>query len=162
MPLAVNVAGAKSKLGGLALILALSSVIMVMGLIDDVRNLKWWIRLGIQFLCATAVAASGMHVTLFGPFADPFVGGVVTVLWIVGLTNSFNMLDNMDGLAASVGLIAAALFCGRKSRSGAYSYRPLCLWSSARSPGFSCTITSRRGSSWAMRAAISWVSCWGP
>jgi UDP-GlcNAc:undecaprenyl-phosphate/decaprenyl-phosphate GlcNAc-1-phosphate transferase len=118
VPLAVYVAGAKSKLGVLALILALSSVIMVMGLIDDIRNLKWWIRLGIQFLCATAVAASGMHVTLFGPFADPFMGGMVTVLWIVGLTNSFNMLDNMDGLAASVGLIAAALFCGAQVAVG--------------------------------------------
>jgi UDP-GlcNAc:undecaprenyl-phosphate GlcNAc-1-phosphate transferase len=35
---------------------------------------------------------------------------LVSVLWIVGLTNAFNMLDNMDGLAAGVGLIASALF----------------------------------------------------
>ena len=42
----------------------------------------------------------------------------MTVLWIVGLTNAFNMLDNMDGLAASVGLIAAALFCGAQLAVG--------------------------------------------
>ena len=42
----------------------------------------------------------------------------MTVLWIVGLTNAFNMLDNMDGLAASVGLIAAALFCGAQVAAG--------------------------------------------
>ena len=53
-----------------------------------------------------------MRVTLFGPFTHPLLGGAVTVLWVVGLTNSFNMLDNMDGLAASVGLIVAVLFCG--------------------------------------------------
>ena len=42
----------------------------------------------------------------------------MTVLWIVGLTNAFNMLDNMDGLSASVGLIAAALFCGAQLAVG--------------------------------------------
>ena len=48
--------------------------------------------------------------TLFRPFDSPVVSGAITVLWIVGLTNSFNFLDNMDGLAAGVGLIAASLF----------------------------------------------------
>ena len=42
----------------------------------------------------------------------------MTVLWVVGLTNSFNMLDNMDGLAASVGLIVAVLFCGAQLAVG--------------------------------------------
>ena len=84
---------------------------MVMGLIDDRKSLKWQLRLGIQVLCAAILAASGIRVTLFWPFTHPLLGGAVTVLWIVGLTNSFNMLDNMDGLAASVGLIAAGLFC---------------------------------------------------
>ncbi|MGC8640011.1 MAG: MraY family glycosyltransferase [Isosphaeraceae bacterium] len=109
--LAQHVPGAREKTGGLLEILALATVIMVMGLVDDRKNLKWQLRLGIQFLCATILAASGIHVTLFGSFTHPALGGAVTVLWIVGLTNSFNMLDNMDGLAASVGLIAAVLFC---------------------------------------------------
>ncbi len=55
---------------------------------------------------------------MFGPFTHPLLGGTVTVFWIVGLTNSFNMLDNMDGLAASVGLIAAMLFCGAEIAVG--------------------------------------------
>jgi UDP-GlcNAc:undecaprenyl-phosphate GlcNAc-1-phosphate transferase len=42
----------------------------------------------------------------------------VTILWIVGLTNAFNMLDNMDGLAASVGLLAALLLCGAQVAVG--------------------------------------------
>ncbi len=91
---------------------------MVMGLIDDLKDLDWRLRLGIQVGCAAILAATGIRVTLFGPFTHPVIGGAVTVLWIVGLTNAFNMLDNMDGLAASVGLIAAVLFCGAQVAVG--------------------------------------------
>ena len=40
----------------------------------------------------------------------PWLTGTLTVIWIVGLVNSFNMLDNMDGLSAGVAAIAAAIF----------------------------------------------------
>jgi UDP-GlcNAc:undecaprenyl-phosphate GlcNAc-1-phosphate transferase len=110
--------GVWQQLPELIEILALASVIMVMGLVDDLKSLDWRLRLGIQVVCATIVAASGIHVTLFWPFTHPVLGGAVTVLWIVGLTNAFNMLDNMDGLAASVGLIAAVLFCGAQVAVG--------------------------------------------
>jgi UDP-GlcNAc:undecaprenyl-phosphate/decaprenyl-phosphate GlcNAc-1-phosphate transferase len=110
-PLAKHVPGALGRLGELVEIFAMASVIMVMGLVDDLRNLDWRPRLGIQVGCAAILAATGIRITLFGLFAHPMVEGAVTVLWIVGLTNAFNMLDNMDGLAASVGLIAALLFC---------------------------------------------------
>ncbi len=110
--LARHASGMLLRSGSLGLILALSTVIMLMGLCDDWKTLDWRLRLGIQFSCAVALAIGGVRVTLFGPFNQPLLGGAVTVLWVVGLTNSFNMLDNMDGLAASVGLIVAMLFCG--------------------------------------------------
>lgn len=110
--------GALSELPRLALIFGLATVIMLMGLVDDLRNLDWRPRLGIQMGCAAILAAAGIRVTLFGPFAYPIIGGTVTVLWIVGLTNALNMLDNMDGLAASVGLIAALLFCAAQAAVG--------------------------------------------
>jgi UDP-GlcNAc:undecaprenyl-phosphate/decaprenyl-phosphate GlcNAc-1-phosphate transferase len=110
--LARHTSGIMLRSGSLWLILGLSSVIMLMGLVDDWKTLNWRLRLGIQVSCAVALAVGGVRVTLFGPFTHPLLGGAVTVLWVVGLTNSFNMLDNMDGLAASVGLIVAALFCG--------------------------------------------------
>ena len=113
-----HVDGALTRFGELAEILGLASVIMVMGLIDDLKDLNWRLRLGIQVSCAAILAATGIHVTLFGPFTRPILGGAVTVLWIVALTNAFNMLDNMDGLAASVGLIAALLFCGAQVAVG--------------------------------------------
>lgn len=117
-PLGRHASGALSRLGGLAEIFGLASAIMVMGLVDDLKNLNWRLRLGIQVGCATVLAASGIRITLFWPFTHPMIGGTLTVLWIVGLTNAFNMLDNMDGLTASVGLIAAVLFCGAQVAIG--------------------------------------------
>ena len=102
--------GVSLRSGELFIILGLASVIMLMGLVDDRYALNWKPRLFVQVGLAVALAASGVRVTLFGPLANPFFGGLVTVLWVVGLTNSFNFLDNMDGLAAGVGLIAALLF----------------------------------------------------
>ncbi len=109
-PLARHAGGALLRTSELVWILVMSSLIMFMGLADDRWSLDWRLRLGIQVVCASVLAATGIRITLFGPFTHPMLGGIVTVLWIVGLTNAFNMLDNMDGLAASVGLIAAILF----------------------------------------------------
>jgi UDP-GlcNAc:undecaprenyl-phosphate GlcNAc-1-phosphate transferase len=117
-PLARHASGIAARAGVLIWILVLATVIMIMGLVDDFRSLDWRVRLGIQVGCACLLAASGVRVTLFGPVTHPILGGTVTVLWVVGLTNAFNMLDNMDGLAASVGLIAAVLFCGAQVAVG--------------------------------------------
>lgn len=104
--------GVEARSGELWLILGLATVVMFMGLADDRSPIGWKPRLGIQVGLAVALALGGVRLTLFGPLANPIFGGVVTVLWVVGLTNAFNFLDNMDGLAAGVGLIAAALFIG--------------------------------------------------
>ncbi|GAC1451435.1 MAG: MraY family glycosyltransferase [Isosphaeraceae bacterium] len=110
--------GVRLQTGELLLILGLSSLIMLMGLLDDRRSLAWPLRLGIQVGLASVLAACGVRVTLFGPFASPILGGLLTVLWVVGLTNAFNFLDNMDGLAASVGLIVSLLFAGAQAAVG--------------------------------------------
>ncbi len=94
-------------------ILGLSTLILVMGLADDRSPIDWRLRLGVQFGLGIAfIMTTGTSVTLFPPFDANWIGWVVTVFWIVGLTNSFNFLDNMDGLAAGVGLIVALLFVG--------------------------------------------------
>jgi UDP-GlcNAc:undecaprenyl-phosphate/decaprenyl-phosphate GlcNAc-1-phosphate transferase len=82
-------------------LLSLSFVIFLLGLIDDLRPLPWQIRLGVQALMAAVAVYSCLWPT----------GWVVVALalfWIVGLTNAFNMLDNMDALSGSVGWVAAA------------------------------------------------------
>jgi UDP-GlcNAc:undecaprenyl-phosphate GlcNAc-1-phosphate transferase len=113
-----HIGGLQAKAGELALILGLATVMMVMGFLDDRVSLSWKPRLAVQFACAAAVAAAGVRVTLFGPFTHPLIGGAVTTLWIVAMTNAFNMLDNMDGLSASVGLIAALLFGAAQAAVG--------------------------------------------
>jgi len=108
--LAIHVSGLWSRGPELLVILGLATVVMVMGLVDDRVGLPWLPRLLIQVGVATVVVLSGVRMTLFWPFNSAILTGLLTVLWIVGLTNSFNFLDNMDGLAASVGLVAALLF----------------------------------------------------
>lgn len=117
-PLSIHIDGARSKFPQLVLIFGLATAIMLMGLVDDLRNLDWRPRLGIQVGCAAVVAAAVTRITLFGLFRHPIIEGAVTVFWIVGLTNAFNMLDNMDGLSASVGLIAALLFAAAQAAVG--------------------------------------------
>jgi len=108
--------GAWLRSGRLALLLGLSSLIMLMGLLDDRFALGWKIRLLVQFSLAAWFVLAGDQATFFQ--SNRWVGALVTIIWIVGLTNSFNFLDNMDGLAASVGLIAALLFVGAQVAVG--------------------------------------------
>jgi UDP-GlcNAc:undecaprenyl-phosphate GlcNAc-1-phosphate transferase len=116
--LRVHVGGIRARAGSLLGLMALATLIMLMGLADDVRPLGWRPRLAVQLGLAAVVAVFYGRITLFGPFAHPVLGGLLTVLWIAGLTNAFNFLDNMDGLAGSVGLIAALLFAAAQAAVG--------------------------------------------
>ncbi len=93
--------------GRLWILLAGGTVLMVLGLVDDVRGLDWKIRLGVQTLVASVLVLLGWRISLF--IETPWITGPLSVLWIVGLVNSFNMLDNMDGLSAGVAAIAAGM-----------------------------------------------------
>ena len=110
------VEGSFQRAGALALILGLATLILLMGLIDDRVGLGWKLRLAVQFALASVFVGFGEQATLFQE-SRPLTA-VVSIFWIVGLTNSFNFLDNMDGLAASVGLIAALLFAGAQIAVG--------------------------------------------
>jgi UDP-GlcNAc:undecaprenyl-phosphate GlcNAc-1-phosphate transferase len=88
-------------------LLAGGTVLMILGLIDDRRGLDWRVRLGVQTLVAVAMVALGWRLSLFIDL--PWLTAVASVVWIVALTNSFNMLDNMDALSAGVAAIVAAM-----------------------------------------------------
>jgi UDP-GlcNAc:undecaprenyl-phosphate GlcNAc-1-phosphate transferase len=87
--------------------LAGGTVLMILGLADDRRGLDWRLRLTVQTAVAVAMVMCGWRLTLF--LDVPLVTGIISVVWIVGLVNSFNMLDNMDGLSAGVAAIAGTL-----------------------------------------------------
>lgn len=86
------------------------AVLFFVGLADDRWNIPWQIRLFTQLAVACAVTALGVRATVF--VAQPWIGFLVTVLWIVVLTNALNFLDNMDALSAGISLIACLLFAG--------------------------------------------------
>ena len=85
-------------------------ILFATGLADDLWNLSWKLRLGIQTIVAFGVTQCGVQATVF--VAQPWIGIVVTVLWIMVLTNAMNFLDNMDGLSAGIGVIAALMSVG--------------------------------------------------
>lgn len=77
-----------------------------LGLVDDVVSLSVRIRLAVEVLAATAVALTTRPLTVSGV---PWLDTAITVAWIVVITNSFNLLDNMDGAAASIGTATAGV-----------------------------------------------------
>ena len=96
----------KSRL--LWIILGGGTLLSIMGLIDDLKNLPWQPRLAIQFAVAIGLVWAGVSASVFVPI--PLVGQVITVIWLLGLINSFNFLDNMDGLSSGIALVGAIVF----------------------------------------------------
>jgi len=105
----LHLPGAVGKLGSLWLILGLGLGVGLLGLCDDRWGVPWQWRLLLQVVLAVlCVVWQGWQMTVF--IALPWVGGVLSVIWIVALVNSFNMLDNMDGLSAGVaGIVCLTL-----------------------------------------------------
>lgn len=85
-----------------------SLVMLAMGAVDDRRRLSARFKLLVQAIAATGVAAGGERLEIFD--AGPWIGGAVTVIWIVAVTNAFNLLDHMDGLSSGVAAIALGAF----------------------------------------------------
>ena len=88
-------------------------IVFLIGVCDDLRPLPVWIRFLFQGIAAAIaiwfdirfeyLSALGGGTFDLGIFAIP-----VTLLWIIGITNAFNLIDGLDGLAAGLGLIAAS------------------------------------------------------
>src|SRR3990172_1842012 len=88
------------------LVLAITSLaIGGLGLIDDAVTLKPQVKLIGQVVLASILLHFGFSLELT-PYS--ILNMFVTLLWIVGITNAFNLLDNMDGLAAGIAVIAVA------------------------------------------------------
>ncbi len=90
-----------------------SSLMFLLGLVDDVFGLKAKFKLLIQISIATIVFLLGVSVTaIYNPFGDPvqlnfLASYIITVLWIVGVSNALNFIDGVDGLAGSIVTISA-------------------------------------------------------
>lgn len=87
-------------------ILGGAALLFITGIIDDVKPLPPIPKLIIQIAAAYILYISDIKIKLF--FDNPLINFIFTAIWVVILTNSFNFLDNMDGLTAGVAIIVSS------------------------------------------------------
>ena len=90
-----------------------AALLMLVGIADDAKGMDPRIKLAAQVGAASVAVACGVQTTFLG---TAYLNIPFTLLWIVGITNAFNLLDNMDGLAAGVAAISASTFAILASR----------------------------------------------
>jgi len=91
-------------------IVASAAVLFLLGIVDDVREVPAGLKLLVQLGCAAYVMRHGVFLDTFplkyGMWSSA-INGLLTLLWIVGITNAMNFFDGMDGMAAGLGVIIA-------------------------------------------------------
>ncbi len=103
-----QLSGISSIIPQLIAILGTTFLLVLLGVIDDKKPLKAKTKLIFQFILALIVFFSGIRVTFFTN--NIVFSAVLTVFWIIGITNAFNLMDNMDGLSGGTALISTFIF----------------------------------------------------
>lgn len=79
-------------------------LVFALGVVDDIRALRPEVKLVFQVIAALILVLSGTHLQVF--LTHNWLAALVTIVWVVGMMNAMNFLDNMDGLCAGVSTIA--------------------------------------------------------
>jgi UDP-GlcNAc:undecaprenyl-phosphate/decaprenyl-phosphate GlcNAc-1-phosphate transferase len=90
-------------------------LIFCLGIYDDLRGAGTYLKFSVQAIAASMLFAGGMRVLdlplIFKSHAFPwFIGLPLTILWVVAVTNAFNLIDGLDGLAAGSALFSTMVF----------------------------------------------------
>ncbi len=107
-----------SSLIGVVGVASGTSLIVVLGLIDDKYKLSPALKLIGQILAAVALILCNMRLQFIH---HPALSVILSVLWVVGVTNAMNLIDVMDGLASGVSVIAAAVFFLIAAQNGRFN-----------------------------------------
>jgi UDP-GlcNAc:undecaprenyl-phosphate GlcNAc-1-phosphate transferase len=91
--------------GQLGLLLATGAAVFILGLVDDLYTLKPSTKLVVEIAVASTLVYFDYRLHWVESLT---LDSMLTLFWIVGITNAFNLLDNMDGLCAGIALIASA------------------------------------------------------
>lgn len=98
--------------GPMVPLLAAAALVFAVGAADDMASLPAWLKLGVETGATALVISAGItisHVTFFGTtYALGPLAPLVTWLWVLAVTNAFNLMDGLDGLATGLAIIAAA------------------------------------------------------
>lgn len=106
--IALAVVGDRFYVRELVGILIGATLVSLFGLADDHWGLHAYHKLAGQLLAGIVLILGGTQVLLFPNY--PWLNWALTLLWVVGITNALNLLDNMDGLSGGVATVAAAFF----------------------------------------------------
>lgn len=94
-------------------ILAGATIILILGLVDDIRHLSARLRLAVQLVASLIVVIFADRVNFMPPgFLGDTIEIAVSLVWMIGITNAYNYLDGLDGLAAGSAVINLACFGG--------------------------------------------------
>ena len=92
-------------------ILVPASLVFLLGVYDDIRGVGPYVKFSVQAVAATMLFMGGLRIVnipvVFGNSNLPwFVGLPLTILWVLAITNAFNLIDGLDGLAAGSALFS--------------------------------------------------------
>jgi UDP-GlcNAc:undecaprenyl-phosphate GlcNAc-1-phosphate transferase len=116
-----------------ALIAACAVVVFGLGLLDDLRGLGPGVRVGVEAALAVVLWFGEVRAGFFGVRALDLV---LTVVWVVAITNAVNLSDNMDGLASGIAAIAAVAYFAIAAPQGDYLVAAFAIALAGASLGF--------------------------
>lgn len=121
--LAASFAGSELDLESAPPLLLAATIVMLAGLVDDVRGLSPFAKILAQAAAGLLLFAAGYRVETIGvPWGGTVDLGLlalpVTLAWVVGMSNAFNLIDGLDGLAAGVALVATVTLVAVAASNG--------------------------------------------
>lgn len=122
----------KSEMG----ILIGATIIVIGGLIDDKYTIKPWQKLSFQVIAAFVLIGTNTMISIItNPVSDtnpfisinPMFAIPLTLIWVIGITNAFNLIDGLDGLSAGLGFIACVTMTAASYLSGKVEFEVITL-----------------------------------